>query len=36
MRVVGSPFEDTDLRDGQRVESVLMIRDRPAGTAGGR
>jgi aminoglycoside 6'-N-acetyltransferase len=29
-------FLDTDLRDGQRVESVLMIRDRPGGTAGGR
>ena len=29
-------FLDTDLRNGQRVESVLMIRDRPGGTAGGR
>jgi RimJ/RimL family protein N-acetyltransferase len=28
MRVV-QQFRDTDLRDGQRVESVLMIRDRP-------
>ncbi|MGA7988726.1 MAG: GNAT family N-acetyltransferase [Candidatus Dormiibacterota bacterium] len=26
-------FLDTDLRDGQRVESILMIRDRPGGTA---
>jgi aminoglycoside 6'-N-acetyltransferase len=29
-------FLDTDLRNGQRVESILMIRDRPGGTAGGR
>jgi aminoglycoside 6'-N-acetyltransferase len=29
-------FLDTDTRDGQRVESVVMIRDRPGGTAGGR
>jgi aminoglycoside 6'-N-acetyltransferase len=29
MRVVGGPFRDTDTRGGQRVESVLMIRDRP-------
>jgi aminoglycoside 6'-N-acetyltransferase len=29
-------FLDTDLRDGQRVESILMIRDRPGGTAGGQ
>jgi RimJ/RimL family protein N-acetyltransferase len=29
-------FLDTDVRDGQRVESILMIRDRPGGTAGGR
>lgn len=29
-------FIDTDLRDGQRVESILMIRDRPGGTAGER
>ena len=36
MHVSGAPFEDTDLRDGQRVESVLMIHDRPAGTADGR
>jgi aminoglycoside 6'-N-acetyltransferase len=36
MRVSGEPFRDTDLRGGQRVESILMIRDRPAGTAGGR
>jgi aminoglycoside 6'-N-acetyltransferase len=36
MRVSGAPFLDTDLRDGQRVESILMIRDRPGGTAGGR
>ena len=32
MRVV-ERFLDTDTRDGQRVESVLMIRDRPGGTA---
>ena len=36
MRVSGAPFLDTDLRDGQRVELILMIRDRPGGTAGGR
>jgi RimJ/RimL family protein N-acetyltransferase len=36
MRVSGDPFRDTDTRGGQRVESVLMIRDRPAGTVGGR
>jgi aminoglycoside 6'-N-acetyltransferase len=36
MRVVGDPFLDTDMRDGQRVESILMIRDRPGGTAAGR
>jgi RimJ/RimL family protein N-acetyltransferase len=36
MRVLGEPFRDTDMRGGQRVESVLMIRDRPGGTAGGR
>jgi aminoglycoside 6'-N-acetyltransferase len=36
MRVSGDPFRDTDTRGGQRVESVLMIRDRPAETAGGR
>jgi len=36
MRVSGEPFLDTDLRGGQRVESILMIRDRPDGTAGGR
>jgi aminoglycoside 6'-N-acetyltransferase len=36
MRVAGAPFLDTDLRDGQRVESILMIRDRPGGTAGGQ
>jgi aminoglycoside 6'-N-acetyltransferase len=35
MRVVDR-FLDTDTRDGQRVESVLMIRDRPGGTAAGR
>jgi RimJ/RimL family protein N-acetyltransferase len=29
-------FLDTDLRDGQRVESILMIRDRPSGTADAR
>jgi aminoglycoside 6'-N-acetyltransferase len=29
-------FRDTDLRDGQRVESILMIRDRPGETAAGR
>ncbi|MFZ0179248.1 MAG: GNAT family N-acetyltransferase [Candidatus Dormiibacterota bacterium] len=36
MRVSGAPFLDTDTRDGQRVVSILMIRDRPGGTAGGR
>jgi aminoglycoside 6'-N-acetyltransferase len=36
MHVSGAPFLDTDLREGQRVESILMIRDRPGGTAGGR
>jgi aminoglycoside 6'-N-acetyltransferase len=36
MRVSGVPFRDTDTRGGQRVESILMIRDRPGGTAGGR
>ncbi len=36
MRVSGEPFLDTDTRDGQRVESILMIRDRPGGTAGGQ
>ena len=36
MRVAGEPFLDTDSRGGQRVESILMIRDRPDGTAGGR
>jgi aminoglycoside 6'-N-acetyltransferase len=35
MRVV-EHFLDTDTRDGQRVESVLMIRDRPGETAAGR
>ena len=35
MRVV-QQFLDTDTRDGKRVEFVLMIRDRPGGTAGGR
>ncbi|HEY6469621.1 MAG TPA: GNAT family N-acetyltransferase [Candidatus Dormibacteraeota bacterium] len=35
MRVL-EQFLDTDTRDGRRVESVLMIRDRPDGTAGGR
>jgi hypothetical protein len=29
-------FLDTDLRNGQRVESILMIRDRPSGTAAAR
>lgn len=29
-------FLDTDLRNGQRVESILMIRDRPSGTADAR
>ncbi len=29
-------FLDTDTRDAQRVESILMIRDRLGGTAGGR
>jgi aminoglycoside 6'-N-acetyltransferase len=36
MRVSGEPFLDTDTRGGQPVESILMIRDRPGGTAGGR
>ena len=36
MRVSGAPFLDTDTRGGQRVESIVMIRDRPGGTAGGR
>ena len=36
MRVSGEPFLDTDTRGGRRVESILMIRDRPGGTAGGR
>lgn len=36
MRVSGQPFLDVDTRGGQRVESILMIRDRPGGTAGGR
>jgi RimJ/RimL family protein N-acetyltransferase len=36
MHVVGEPFLDTDMRDGQRVESILMIRDRPDGTAAAR
>jgi aminoglycoside 6'-N-acetyltransferase len=36
MRVSGAPFLDTDLRDGRRVASILMIRDRPGGTAAGR
>jgi aminoglycoside 6'-N-acetyltransferase len=36
MRVAGEPFHDTDMRGGQRVESILMIRDRPGETAGGR
>jgi aminoglycoside 6'-N-acetyltransferase len=35
MRVI-ERFLDTDTRDGQRVESVLMIRDRPGETAAGR
>jgi aminoglycoside 6'-N-acetyltransferase len=29
-------FMDTDLRNGQRVESIVMIRDRPSGTAAAR
>ena len=36
MRISGVPFRDTDTRGGQPVESILMIRDRPGGTAGGR
>lgn len=36
MRASGEPFLDTDLRDGQRVESILMIRDRPGGTVDAR
>jgi RimJ/RimL family protein N-acetyltransferase len=35
MRVI-EHFLDTDTRDGRRVESVLMIRDRPGGTAAAR
>ncbi len=35
MRVV-ERFLDTDTRNGQRVESLLMIRDRPGGTAAAR
>ncbi len=35
MRTVQA-FHDTDTRGGQPVESILMIRDRPGGTAGGR
>jgi len=35
MRVV-QEFLDTDRREGRRVRSVLMIRDRPGGTAAGR
>jgi aminoglycoside 6'-N-acetyltransferase len=35
MRIV-EQFLDTDTRGGQRVESVLMIRDRPGGTAAAR
>jgi RimJ/RimL family protein N-acetyltransferase len=34
MRVLGGPFRDTDLRGGQPVESILMIRDRPDGSIG--
>ncbi len=36
MRVSGAPFLDTDMRGGQRVESIVMIRDRPGGRADGR
>jgi aminoglycoside 6'-N-acetyltransferase len=36
MHVVGEPFLDTDMREGQRVESILMIRDRPSGTVAAR
>jgi aminoglycoside 6'-N-acetyltransferase len=36
MRVSGAPFRDTDTRGGQLVDSILMIRDRPGGTAGER
>ena len=36
MRVVGEPFQDTDLRGGQRIDSILMIRDRPGGRVDGR
>jgi len=35
MRVV-EEFLDTDRRDGRRVRSLLMIRERPGGTAAGR
>ena len=35
MRIV-EQFLDTDTRDGERVASVLMIRDRPGGTAAAR
>jgi RimJ/RimL family protein N-acetyltransferase len=36
MRVSSDPFRDTDTRGGQPVKSILMIRDRPDGTAGER
>ena len=36
MRVCGEPFLDLDVRDGQPVTSVLMIRERPDGAALGR
>lgn len=36
MRVSGAPFRDTDTRGGEQVDSILMIRDRPGGTAGAR
>ena len=35
LRVV-QEFLDTDRRDGRRVRSLLMIRERPGGTAAGR
>ena len=36
MRVSGAPFLDTDTAMVSGWSSILMIRDRPGGTAGGR